>query len=58
MSLKDRYKFENISCKRIVKYDVEELLASNLSIINHPIDIASVIRESKESSNDKPHLSY
>ncbi|CAB4429636.1 unnamed protein product [Rhizophagus irregularis] len=50
--IKETFLYCPPSCKRIVEYDVEELLASDLSTINHPIDIAPVIRELKESSND------
>ncbi|PKK67370.1 hypothetical protein RhiirC2_852189 [Rhizophagus irregularis] len=56
--IKETFLYCPPSCKRIVEYDVEELLASDLSTINHPIDIAPVIRELKESSNGKPRLSF
>ncbi|CAB4475539.1 unnamed protein product [Rhizophagus irregularis] len=49
--IKETFLYCPPSCKRIVEYDVEELLAIDLSTINHPIDIAPVIRELKESSN-------
>ncbi|CAB4429682.1 unnamed protein product [Rhizophagus irregularis] len=51
LSLKGIFLYCSPSCKRILEYDVEELLASGLSSICHPSDIVPVMRELKESSN-------
>lgn len=54
LSLKGVFVCVSASCKKVLEYDVDDLLGTSLSSICHPSDIISVTRELRDAQPDVP----